>query len=385
MQIMELTRSNKSPAHSSERSYHHHGQKQKLHCTSLPLMLAAGAATWDSSHQARSSDQATAAGPSVVMLSFMGSISNQLGVPSSSPTSTSSLTVTPNRRCRARRIRMPPFAPPRVFTHQELAFIIGMVQTIRVAHASNKPETLPIIAATGIPGHYSKQFLPLSTFHFGSSSASTIFSSSIKIRPLSFHNNARERQLLKSRAFHHQIYPHTPLTLKLTSEVAVTLTTTYATKAFRDELFSRKTFSKQRTRFVSTTNVMPAPAMWAVAPATTNGGNAFWMLPVGGGATAASATVPEAQMWTFPAHYSGGGRGNPVQLGSMILQQQQAGGQQLGLGVTETNMGLLGSGMNVYSNNNRVGLKMNLEQQHHHENQTQGSDSGDENPATDSQ
>ena len=49
----------------------------------------------------------------------------------------------------------------------------------------------------------------------------------------------------------------------------------------------------------------------------------------------------------------------------------------------ETNMGLLGSGINLYRNNNRVSLGMNLEQLQ--ENQTQGSDNGDENPATDSQ
>ncbi|KAE8684396.1 hypothetical protein F3Y22_tig00111131pilonHSYRG00147 [Hibiscus syriacus] len=98
---------------------------------------------------------------------------------------------------------------------------------------------------------------------------------------------------------------------------------------------------------------MPTPAMWAVAPATTNGGNAFWMLPSKSGSA-----------------------------GFEILQQQRTGGHHLGLGVTETNMGLLGrTGISVYDdNNNRVGLKMNLDQENH----TEGSDSGDENPATDS-
>ncbi|KAJ6422125.1 hypothetical protein OIU84_027128 [Salix udensis] len=87
--------------------------------------------------------------------------------------------------------------------------------------------------------------------------------------------------------------------------------------------------------FRPATNILPTP-MWAVAPATTtNGGNTFWMLPVGGGA-APAATVPEPQMWTFPAagaaaagvtsmqrvNFGGGGRvSSPVQLGSMIVQQ----------------------------------------------------------------
>ncbi|PHT79152.1 Transcription factor PCF3 [Capsicum annuum] len=84
----------------------------------------------------------------------------------------------------------------------------------------------------------------------------------------------------------------------------------------------------------------------------------------------------------------GGGRFSPVQLGSMFLQQPQP-VQQLGLGVTETNMGMLAS-MNAYNNNNNnssssrgsgIDLGMNLEQHHHHhhQNQPQNSDSGDEN------
>ncbi|KAG9144515.1 hypothetical protein Leryth_010737 [Lithospermum erythrorhizon] len=138
---------------------------------------------------------------------------------------------------------------------------------------------------------------------------------------------------------------------------------------------------------------IPATAMWAVAPAATNVGNAFWMLPVGsgGGGGGGVSQHDQAQPWQYKApgmprvggvEFPGGGRFSPVQLGSMVLQQPQ--GHQLGLGVTETtNMGMFASLNNAYGGGgSRVDLGMNLEQhQHHqhHQNQPQGSDSGDEN------
>ncbi|XP_051123830.1 transcription factor TCP23-like [Andrographis paniculata] len=138
-------------------------------------------------------------------------------------------------------------------------------------------------------------------------------------------------------------------------------------------------------------NFIPAPAMWAVAPAAANVGNAFWMLPVTGGG---AATAPVGQQeWPYKAssiqriggfEFPGAGRFNPVQLaaGSMVLQQPQP---QPGLGVTETNMGMLAS-INAYnSGHSRIDLGMNLEHQHHQSQpQSQRSDSGDENPKDDS-
>ncbi|GAA0142531.1 hypothetical protein LIER_03410 [Lithospermum erythrorhizon] len=63
----------------------------------------------------------------------------------------------------------------------------------------------------------------------------------------------------------------------------------------------------------------------------------------------------------------------------MVLQQPH--GHQLGLGVTQTtNMGMFASLNNAYGGGgSRVDLGMNLEQHQHHQNQPQGSDSGDEN------
>nr|TKS15757.1 hypothetical protein D5086_0000030030 [Populus alba] len=245
------------------------------------------------------------------------------------------------------------------------------------------------------------------------SSGGTISASASKSAPLSFHgglafydaNNASEtRRAMASNppmlGFHHQLYPQ-----NLVSD------DNYMRKTFREDLF-KETTQQQSTETIEasnsaksragvqdqetagsmrpTTNMLSTP-MWAVAPAaTTNGGNTFWMLPVGGGATP-TASVQEPQMWTFPAAAAGvpsmqrvnfGGSGgrvsSPVQLGSMIVQQQVGANQQLGLGISESNMGMILGGVNPYSSS-RVGLGMNLEH-HNQDNQPQGSDSGDENP-----
>ncbi|CAI0375231.1 unnamed protein product [Linum tenue] len=154
--------------------------------------------------------------------------------------------------------------------------------------------------------------------------------------------------------------------------------------------------------------VVPTTAMWAVAAGPNAGaGNTFWMLPVtaggGGGGSGVHPMVPptstEAQMWPFsqaavgagnpsiqaPLHFMPrfnlsspnldfqGGRPSHLQLGSMVMppptatnqpQQQHPPSQHLGLGMSESNLGMLAA-LNAYS---RGGLNMNSEQhQHQHQ------------------
>ncbi|KAH0728763.1 hypothetical protein KY284_004628 [Solanum tuberosum] len=158
---------------------------------------------------------------------------------------------------------------------------------------------------------------------------------------------------------------------------------------------SQEGVAGQSSNMLRHSNMMPATGLWAVAPPPTSGttGSPFWMLPVtasGSGqtlsapmaSTSGTATL-ESQMWPFPMGSSNtiqaplhfmprfnippnlefqSGRGNPLQLGSMLMQQQQQPSQHLGLGMSETNLGMLAA-LNAYS---RGGLNMNSDHQQSH-------------------
>ncbi|KAF7803599.1 transcription factor TCP8-like [Senna tora] len=168
--------------------------------------------------------------------------------------------------------------------------------------------------------------------------------------------------------------------------------------------------SSNHNNLLRPSNLLPATAMWAMAPPPTSGGagggaagSTFWMLTPGGGVSAAGGSgvgsgsgsetsplmwgsgmstlqaplqfMPRFNFGEFQDGRGGGGGGEGLQLGSLmsLMQPHQQPSQNLGLGMSDSNLGMLAA-LNAYS---RGGLGVNSDQGHHSHshNHHQGNDS----------